>query len=724
MLSRALVAALLALSLLTGQTPPNTDELEARLQSNPDDVQARAQILRTASLTTMPVERGKALRRKHLLWLIENKPGASVLGEMFAVVEKSGAPLADPELWADADRLWHAQIAGTPSQDIFANAVNFYRTTDLTYARELVDEGLAANPGNPRLNTAKGNLLALTVLGVKQVDRRGQATAFDDGVAKSEEAARARRELASTQSAQVIGSAADTLSTQLTALQMRNRTAELNSATALSEGLFQLALELEPNSARWKNGLASLYWTSASRKTGLAEKIALLEKSVRFGGEGGPRSYALADLAQAYFANGDMAKAGETATQSLAVPKSDGNYAGAQHNGNIVLGRIAVKKGDIEEGKRRLLAAGDNPGSPVLGSFGPNWNLAQELIAKGERETVLAYIELCRKFWKSGGQRLDTWASAIRAGNSPNFFGGPSIPMPQLVGRAAPGFRLRSLKGGELALEDFKGKVVLVDFWATWCAPCRAEMPHFETLHRELGSKDVVILAVDVNEDDDLVREYIGKEKYTFPVLFSKGADIVARYGVQAYPTLVAIDKAGLVADYLIGGRNEDKLREVIEKARAGAPPPSNSAPVSPISATPSAARPEGVPPPATAEDFFREGVRMHGAKDLSSAAKALDSAIALNPKMAPAWELRGHVNADLRRIPQAIGDYTRAIELFPYSAVAFHNRGLAYLDTNKLDDALIDFKRALELNPSYVLALQNRSRLYMTRKQYAEAIA
>ena len=207
-------------------------------------------------------------------------------------------------------------------------------------------------------------------------------------------------------------------------------------------------------------------------------------------------------------------------------------------------------------------------------SFGPNWDLAQELLAKGEHETVLAYIDLCRKFWQSDRGRLDTWAATIRNGGSPNFSAGPSTSTPQLLGKAAPDFRLKRLRGSELSLAEFKGKVVLLDFWATWCAPCRQEMPDFEKLHRELSGKDVVILAIDVNEGEDIVAEYIDKEKYTFPVLFSEGSDVLERYSVNAYPTLVAIDKSGRIADYAIGRgpESENRIRQAIDRARAGAP--------------------------------------------------------------------------------------------------------------------------------------------------------
>lgn len=172
---------------------------------------------------------------------------------------------------------------------------------------------------------------------------------------------------------------------------MRNRTEQMNEDTALGEHLFQRAIELEPKNQRWTSGLASAYFTSASRKSG-SEKLALLEKALRTAGDASPRSYILPDLAQAYFNTGKLELAAATAKDCLTVAQkdSDPNRGSAIHFGNIVLGRVALKNGDIEEAKRRLLAAGNTTSTPVLMSFGPNWDLAQELVNKGEHETVLA----------------------------------------------------------------------------------------------------------------------------------------------------------------------------------------------------------------------------------------------------------------------------------------------------------------------------------------------
>ena len=91
------------------------------------------------------------------------------------------------------------------------------------------------------------------------------------------------------------------------------------------------------------------------------------------------------------------------------------------YNGHMVLGRIALDEGRIEEAKRHLLASGKSNGSPVLGSFGPNMSLDKGLLDKGEQEAVLQHLELCRKFWRSDGGKLDEWTKDIQAGRIPNF---------------------------------------------------------------------------------------------------------------------------------------------------------------------------------------------------------------------------------------------------------------------------------------------------------------
>jgi hypothetical protein len=106
---------------------------------------------------------------------------------------------------------------------------------------------------------------------------------------------------------------------------------------------------------------------------------------------------------------------------SRGVPeKANGD---AVHDGHLVLGKIAVDEGQIEEAKRHLLAAGKSSGSPVLGSFGPNMSLAKDLLEKGEQETVLQYLKLCRVFWSYGSEKLDAWIKDIHAGRIPEFGG-------------------------------------------------------------------------------------------------------------------------------------------------------------------------------------------------------------------------------------------------------------------------------------------------------------
>jgi hypothetical protein len=136
------------------------------------------------------------------------------------------------------------------------------------------------------------------------------------------------------------------------------------------------------------------------------------------------RFYALNHAAKESFVAGNTEDARKYANELMTLlPRfpGDWNYGNAVQDANLVLGRIAVKEGRIDEAKQYLIAAGNSPGSPQMNSFGPNVSLAKDLLEKGERDVVLQYLELCRRFWKMHGGQLDKWIQEIRDGKIPDF---------------------------------------------------------------------------------------------------------------------------------------------------------------------------------------------------------------------------------------------------------------------------------------------------------------
>jgi hypothetical protein len=117
-------------------------------------------------------------------------------------------------------------------------------------------------------------------------------------------------------------------------------------------------------------------------------------------------------------------KAAAYANELLAAAEKDKegwNYGNALHEGHATLGLVALRNNDVSTARRQLLEAGKTPGSPQLNSFGPDMTLANELLKKGERDTVLEYFTLCRSFWKMGTSQLDAWSATVREGETPIF---------------------------------------------------------------------------------------------------------------------------------------------------------------------------------------------------------------------------------------------------------------------------------------------------------------
>lgn len=128
------------------------------------------------------------------------------------------------------------------------------------------------------------------------------------------------------------------------------------------------------------------------------------------------------------------------------------------------------------------------------------------------------------------------------------------------TGDKAPDFTLQTLNGEEVSLSDYRGEKVLINFWATWCPPCRAEMPDMQQLYED---EDVNILAVNLTETEaglQNVESFIDEFGITFPIPLDEKVDVAHAYGVQPIPTSFFIDREGIVHSISIGPMTYDYM--------------------------------------------------------------------------------------------------------------------------------------------------------------------
>jgi len=131
-----------------------------------------------------------------------------------------------------------------------------------------------------------------------------------------------------------------------------------------------------------------------------------------------------------------------------------------------------------------------------------------------------------------------------------------TLEKPEL-GFSAPDFVLNDFKNKEYRLSGLKGKVVLLNFWASWCGPCRMEMPSMEAIYQELKDKGFEILAVNLDRGgSEKGKEFVSDYQLTFPVLVDSHGETAQRYRVTALPTSFLLDKDGIIKEKIIGGRN------------------------------------------------------------------------------------------------------------------------------------------------------------------------
>jgi thiol-disulfide isomerase/thioredoxin len=149
-----------------------------------------------------------------------------------------------------------------------------------------------------------------------------------------------------------------------------------------------------------------------------------------------------------------------------------------------------------------------------------------------------------------------------------------AMGMTKVPPKAAPDFMLLDIDGKQVSLKQYRGKVVFLNFWATWCIPCREEMPALERLHQTYQDQDLAIISIDLKEGADQVKTFFQKHGLSFPSLLDPNGVVFRDYLVAGMPTTYLIDRDGTMVARGVGGRDwtRDEALQLIQDLLKGTP--------------------------------------------------------------------------------------------------------------------------------------------------------
>ncbi len=138
-----------------------------------------------------------------------------------------------------------------------------------------------------------------------------------------------------------------------------------------------------------------------------------------------------------------------------------------------------------------------------------------------------------------------------------------------VVGKRAPDFTLKDIDGRDVSLSSLRGRVVLINFWATWCPPCRSEMPSLNSLYKEYRGKGLVVLAISTDRRMSDVKDYVSKNIFEFQILLDPDMRVSRRYKVFSIPTTFLIERNGVIIKRFLGEEDwgSPEIRNEIKKA-------------------------------------------------------------------------------------------------------------------------------------------------------------
>jgi hypothetical protein len=294
-------------------------------------------------------------------------------------------------------------------------------------ALTLLKQAVQLAPDDSDIASRLGYTYAISVLGITMINNNGLPMAANPADAAGEAAKTAINDLRTSSNPLVIAVAGSVLSQYGAIVGVLTKGA-INQ-DALAEELLVRATALSPNDPALPRSLSQFYALRMMRARSPEERTALARKSLaqaemavdRTTSDREAHADALNAASKVAMEAAAIDKARRFATDllKLVADRRDNMYGQFFHDGHVVLGRVSLKDGDVEQAKTHLLQAGGTPGGGTLTSFGPNMSLAKELADRGEQSTVMAYLELCRRFWQ--GPQLNQWIQTLKNGQVPNF---------------------------------------------------------------------------------------------------------------------------------------------------------------------------------------------------------------------------------------------------------------------------------------------------------------
>lgn len=249
------------------------------------------------------------------------------------------------------------------------------------------------------------------------------------------------------------------------------------------------------------------------------------------------------DLAVASYQLGDLQGALDASSKSLSVASDDSERAAAHHFKGIVVASIPPAEKNLKAAEAELREAVQLDGKVAEYHLDLGIDLMKEMQDDDGKREVAAYLSL-----EPRGQFADAARKLMEHPDRAGF-------------TVAPGFSIKTLQGDDISLDGLAGKFVVIDFWATWCPPCRDSVSDLKSLTKKYSHDQVVLISVSADDDAAQWRSFIAKKNMDWAQFLDSGGEMRQRFNVHEFPTYVVIDPQGFIRERIVG---ENPMQSVV----------------------------------------------------------------------------------------------------------------------------------------------------------------